>query len=158
MVSNYPPIQVQLSKYPSRHILAVLSVFSCRINPLKRNSWAKGPRSFTTLLKKQGHLGNHLKPDLAFENSLSMWWLENKHISRTALLMGLFTLYPTRRPKMIPFWLIFMGDNVFLPPGTSFYFTTAITSTYKSSDLGYLKTFPLLTSLRKTRTRDRIGK
>lgn len=44
-----------------------------------------------------------------------------------------------------------MGDNVFLPLGTSFYFTPAITSTYKSSNLGYLKTFSLLTWLKTLR-------
>lgn len=65
--------------------------------------------------------------------------------------MGLFTSYPICRPKMNPFLLIFMGDNVFLPPGASFYFTTAITSTYKNSDLGYLKTFSLLTCLKNLR-------
>lgn len=59
---------------------------------------------------------------------------------------------------MIPFLLILMGDNVFLPLGTSFYFTTAVTSTYKSSSLGYLKTFSLLTWVPKTKTRDRIGR
>ena len=52
---------------------------------------------------------------------------------------------------MIPFLLIFVGDNVFLPLGASFYFTTAIISTYKSSNLGYLKTFSLLTWFQKLR-------
>lgn len=106
----------------------------------------------------QGHLGNRLQPDLVFEQPLSVGWPENKQISRMVLLMGLRAFYPACGPKTAPLWLIFMGDNVFLPPGTSFYFTAAVTGTYKSSNPGYLKTFSLLTRLAKAETGDRVGR
>lgn len=71
--------------------------------------------------------------------------------------MGLFASYPTGKPKMSPFLLIFMGDNVYLPPGTSFYFTTAITSTYKNSKSRLPENLFLVNLARKRKSGNEIG-
>jgi hypothetical protein len=71
--------------------------------------------------------------------------------------MGLFASYPTGKPKMSSFLLIFMGDNVYLPPSTSFYFTTAITSTYKNSKSRLPENLFLVNLAQKRKSGNGIG-
>ena len=71
--------------------------------------------------------------------------------------MGLFASYPTGRPKMTLFLLIFMGDNVHLPPGTSFYFSTAVTSTYKTSKSRLPENLFLVNLPQKSKSQNGIG-
>lgn len=58
---------------------------------------------------------------------------------------------------MTPFLLIFMGDNVYLLPSTSFYFATAITSTYENSKSRLPENLFLVNLAQKSKSRNGIG-
>lgn len=70
-------------------LLLFFFFFSCGINFLKRNPWAKDLKSFSTLLTWQGPLGDPSNQILSWR-ILSMWWPRNRQISTTVLLMVLF--------------------------------------------------------------------
>jgi hypothetical protein len=81
--------------------------------------WAWDP--FQQWLKMQGHLGNNLNPDLVlgweFLLYVMAWKLAN---FQNCTSDGSFHFFSNGKPKMIPFLLIFMGDNVFPHPAHLF--------------------------------------